>query len=187
MGRQPDHPQRLDPATDRRRPLRHAARPRRVRDQGRRTARRCGGRRDLGLDREVRRRDRRVDDRGRHRVQQRRHHAGRRHPRRGRSPTYRVGHRLPVHRPRPGTARRLLAVEPALDRDGRRVPDDDRGSPGHRRERRRHRDEGRDGRRVALRIRRAHPGEPRRRGDRRRPRDGLHRPVRVQHRAELPA
>ena len=59
---------------------------------------------------------------------------------------HRVGHRVPVHRPRRRSPRRLHAVEPAVDRNGGRVPVDDRDPRADGAERCRHRHEERDGR-----------------------------------------
>ena len=125
--------------------------------------------------------------RGGRRLQQRGHHAQRRLGRRSRPALDRVGHGVPVPRPRRRSPAGVHTVERAVGADGQRVPAHDRGAAEHRVERRGHRDEGRDRRRVARQVRRADTGDPRRCRDRRRPRDGLHRSVRLEYRAELPA
>ncbi len=104
LGRQPDHPQRVDPAADGRRPLRHPAAdstssrsrsphlpaPQKSSRSGRRP--RSPATATDGWMTEV------VP-----RLQRRRHHAGRRLPGRRRPARHRLGHGLPVHRPRRGT------------------------------------------------------------------------------------
>ena len=69
-------------------------------------AERRRGDRGVVVDREVGRGQRRLDARGRRGLQQRGHHAERRFGRRRRPALHRVGHGLPVHRPRRGAARR---------------------------------------------------------------------------------
>ena len=108
LGRRTRHPQRVDPATDRRQPRRHPAADRRVPDHGGGAGERRRGRRGLVVDREVGRGHRRLDARGRRGLQRRRASRSSDGSVAGRRPAlHRVGHRLPVHRPRRRPARRV--------------------------------------------------------------------------------